>query len=118
MDIHEAQQKVLKLLRLAAGAPSSEEGRTAASMACRLIAEHGLLVMKPSDLVQTSLDASLTPAAARASSEKKPRRKRPSAKEIRETVSTVADTAATAIDAAGRIVSAVNGFRNIATGRS
>ena len=54
MDINEAQQKVLKLVRLATSAPDSEEGRTAAAKACRLIAEHGLLIMKPSDLVQMS----------------------------------------------------------------
>lgn len=110
MDVSEAQQKALKLLRLAAGAPDSEEGRTAAAKACRLINEHGLLVMTPSDLV-THTNYNVEKAA-----EPKKRRPRPSAKEIRETVETVTDTAATAIDAMGRIVSAVNGFRQVARG--
>ena len=114
MDIAEAQQKVLKLVRLAASAPDSEEARTAASMACRLIAEHGLLIMKPSDLVQMPAPAPLpTPAEAAPS---KKRRKRPDAKAIRETMTTAAETATTALDAAGRVAKAVNGFRNAIRG--
>lgn len=114
MDIAEAQQKVLKLVRLAASAGESEEGRTAASTACRLIAEHGLLIMKPSDLVQVPLVP--TPAPAPAESTTRKRRKRPSAKAVRETMTAAAETATTALDAASRVASAVNGFRNAIRG--
>ena len=113
MDIGEAQQKVLKLVRLAASAPDSEEARTAASMACRLIAEHGLLIMKPSDLVQMPSPAPPPPTEA---APMKKRRKRPDAKAIRETMTTAAETATTALDAAGRVAKAVNGFRNAIRG--
>ena len=115
MEISEAQQKVLKLVRLAASAPDSEEARTAASMACRLIAEHGLLIMKPSDLVQVPFAPPPTPAAEEATP-KKQRRKRPNAKEIQATMATAAETATSALDAAGRVAKAVNGFRNAIRG--
>lgn len=81
-------------------------------MACRLIAEHGLLIMKPSDLVQLPLTP--TPIADATSSKK--RRKRPSAKVIQETMANAAETATTALDAAGRVAKAVNGFRNAIQG--
>ena len=117
MDIGEAQQKVLKLVRLAASAPDSEEARTAASMACRLIAEHGLLIMKPSDLVQAPfVPAPAVPTPASDALAPKKRRKRPNAKAIRETMTTAAETATTALDAAGRVAKAVNGFRNAIRG--
>ena len=113
MNIVEAQEKVLKLLRLAASAPDSEEARTAASTACRLITEHGLLVMTPGDLVRMSTPIALPPAEATPA---KKRRKRPDAKAIQETVTTAAETATTALDAAGRVAKAVNGFRNAIRG--
>ena len=114
MNVGEAQQKVLKLVRLAASAPDSEEARTAASMACRLIADHGLLIMKPSDLVQVPFVPPPAPASETAAPKK--RRKRPNAKAIRETMTTAAETATTALDAAGRVAKAVNGFRNAIRG--
>lgn len=113
MDITEAQQKVLKLVRLAASAPDSEEARTAASMACRLIAEHGLLVMKPSDLVQVPFDVAAPPMPVATS---KKRRKRVNAKAIQDTVSTAAETASTVLGAAGRVATAVGDFRNAIRG--
>lgn len=119
MDIRETQQKVLKLVRLAADKPTSEEGRTAGATACKLIAEHGLLVMIPQDLIPSAAspaDAAPRDTSSHTTPQSKPRKRRPSAKEIRETVTTVADTVATGIDAAGRIVSAVNGLRSVARG--
>ena len=133
MNIGEAQQKVLKLVRLAASAPDTEEARTAASKAACLIAEHGLLIMKPSDLVQV-VDASHEALLARIAELEaalrdappvgtKKRRKRPNAKAIQETMTTAAETARTAaetagaaLDAASRVAKAVNGFRNAIRG--
>ena len=133
MNIGEAQQKVLKLVRLAASAPGSEEARTAASKAACLIAEHGLLIMKPSDLVHV-VDASHEALLARIAELEaalrdappvgtKKRRKRPNAKAIQETMTTAAETARTAaetagaaLDAASRVAKAVNGFRNAIRG--
>ena len=137
MNIGEAQQKVLKLVRLAASAPDTEEARTAASKAACLIAEHGLLIMKPSDLVHV-VDASHEVLLARIAELEaalqaalrdappvgtKKRRKRPNAKAIQETMTTAAETARTAaetagaaLDAASRVAKAVNGFRNAIRG--
>ena len=124
MDITEAQQKVLKLVRLAASAPDTEEARTAAVTACRFISEHGLLIMKPSDLVQAPfIPPPPVPAPAVETSGTKKRRKRASSKTIRETMttaaetaSTAAETAAAALDAGSRVARAFNGFRNAIRG--
>lgn len=115
VDITEAQQRVLKLVRLAASAPDSEEARTAAAMACRLIAEHGLLIMKPGDLVQEPFVQPPAPTAPASSTSKK-RRKRVNAKAIQEGVAEAAETASSVLNAAGRVATAVGGFRNAIRG--
>ena len=109
---------MLKLVRLAASAPDSEEGRTAAATACKLIAEHGLLIMKPMDLVQAPfIPPTLpTPAPASDATPTKKRRKRANAKAIRETMSTAAETASTALEAGSRVARAFNGLRDAIRG--
>ena len=116
MDIGEAQQKVLKLVRLAASAPDTEEARTAAVTACRFIAEHGLLIMKPSDLVQAPFLPPPAPTPVDVAGPTKKRRKRANAKAIRETMATAAETATTALDAGSRVARAINGFRDAIRG--
>lgn len=107
MDLTEIQLRVQRLIALAADGPTSEEGRTAGATACRLIREHGLLVVKPADLV-TFVTAPPVPAPKK--------RKRRDAAAIAQAARTTADTVVSTVDAAGRIVESVNGFRDALRG--
>lgn len=114
MDILEAHRRANRLANLAASNPDTEEGRTAGAMACKLIREHGLLIIKPADLMQPLTSGvmpivTVPPIPAPAT---KKRRKRPTKQEINE----AADTAVTALDAAGRVASAIGGFASALRG--
>lgn len=114
MNAEEAQRRVLRLVRLAASQPDSEEGRSAGGVACKLIVEHGLLILKPADLAALAAPA---PTTTPPSPPTKRRRRRADPKAVSETVATAADVAVTTLDAAGRVASAVDGFRSILTSR-
>lgn len=107
MDINEAQRKAIQLARLAASAPSSEEGRSAAVKAWQLVFEHGLVVMKPGDVVQMPAPASAPKVATAPEGSFDPRR-------IGETAHVVADTVVSGLGAAGKIANALSGFKRAA----
>ena len=114
MTLDEAQRRVIHLARLCASAPNTEEGRTAGAKAWALVAEHDLRVVKPTDVPAATQappphpHATHTPHASHMPTAPKapfdPRR-------IGDIAQVVADTAVTGLDAAGKIMSAVNGFK-------
>lgn len=119
MNILEAHRRANMLANLAASNPDSEEGRTAGALACKLIREHGLLIIKPSDLVSSlpiSMPGVMTPPLVTVppipAPAAKKRRRRPTKQEISE----AADTAVTALDAAGRVATAIGGFASVLRG--
>lgn len=112
MDIDEAHRTANRLINLAAANPDSEEGRSAAAKAAKIMRAYGLLIVRPSDLaptVQAPTLVSLPPVPPPAP---KPKRRRPSKQEINE----AAETTVTVINSAGQIVSALNGFRSVLRG--
>ena len=115
MDIAQAQQRAYRLITLATDQPNTPEGQNAAMAACRLIRESGLLISKPADIF--SAPAPLPAATPPPATSAKRRRKRPNAKAIAEDAVAAADTVVSAVDAAGRVVSAFNGFSQVLRGR-
>ena len=47
----DAQRKILHLVEVATRAPDTEEGRSAAVLACRMIRHHGLLILRPDEMI-------------------------------------------------------------------
>lgn len=61
-DPIDVQSQVLKLVEIATRAPESEEGRTAAVLACRLIRHHGFFIVRSDELVTFVTEAPAAPA--------------------------------------------------------
>lgn len=101
MDQAAAQARVKQLVELAIRSPSTEEGRSAAVAAWKLVRESGLLVIRLDELATF-----VTPPPAPA---KKPRRSRKPAEVLEAATTGVVTT----IDAAGRVVSSWNGLRDV-----
>lgn len=111
MDLADAQRQAQRLIALSASAPNTEEGRTAGAKACQIIAQYGLLLMKPGDNVSYLLPA----PAATASSGAKPKRKR-KPKETLEQVRAASTVVVETLDAAGRVMGSFNNFRHAIRG--
>lgn len=111
-DLPAIQLRVSKLIELALRSPAAEEGRNAALAACRLIRDSGLLIVRPDELV-TFVTRSDQPSANSSQPEAKKKAKKRAKKSVSEIVMEGTDGFVTAVDAAGRIVSSVNTFRNV-----
>lgn len=103
MDQAAAQARVKQLVELAMREPHSEEGRSAAVAAWKLTREFGLLIVRSDELV-TFVTA---PAPQEVPPAKKRRKRKPS-----EVLGVATDGIVTTIDAAGRVVSSLNGLRD------
>lgn len=110
-DLAHIQQRVQKLIVLALQSPEAEEGRNAALAACRLIRDAGLLIVRPDELVTFVTSSPQLSAISNQPETKKSRKKR-AKKSVSEIVMEGTDGFVTAVDAAGRIVSSVNGLRD------
>lgn len=107
MDLEAAQEKALRLIVVAANKPNTEEGRTAAVLACCLIRDHGLMVVKASEV----------PASQNLVAKSRRKRRPPNPEQIANGARVAAETIVTTVHAATQIASAVNGFRDILRGR-
>lgn len=113
-DVRHIQKQILTLMDIARrSAVDDAEGRNAAVQACRLVHQHGFLVVQPSELVTLPPPPSppiVTPAP-RAPRQPRPRR---SAAEVRTVIRETATTVEVAGDAAERAGQSIG--RAIATG--
>ena len=114
MDLAETQLRISRLIELALRSPSAEEGRSAAVAACRLIRESGLLIVRPDELVTFvtgEAGQQVSGSAGQPETKTKAKRKRRAKRDLSEVISEGTEGFVTAVDAAGRIVSTVNNFR-------
>lgn len=89
-DLLRVQKQILHLVDIASRAESGDaEGRSAAMLACKMIRQHGFLVVQPSELVTFAPPP--VAVVPQAPPPKKPSRKK--SKTVRETAQTVADAA-------------------------
>ena len=100
-DLARAQRQILTLIDMAVRSPNEPEGRNAAVQACRLIRQHGFLVLQPRDLIPPA-----PPATATAAPKAKRARKRSPA-EIQTLIKETGDTIAVAGDSAARAAASV-----------
>lgn len=106
MDQAAAQVRVKQLVEMALRAPESEEGRTAAIAAWKLAHQAGLLILRTDQLVTF-----ITPAEPPVT-KKKRRNKKPA-----EILDAATDGIVTTVNAASRVASSINMFRDIVRGR-
>jgi hypothetical protein len=118
MDQAAAQKRVRQLVEMALRAPDSQEGRTAAIAAWKLVRDQGLLIVRTEELVSFTIAASPPPADARSvTNPAAPAKKKRSKKKPVEIVAEVTQGVVTTLDAATTIASSLNGLRKAVQGR-
>lgn len=108
MDQAATQARVKQLVELAIRNPLSEEGRSAAVAAWKLVHQSGLLVMRTDEIVSFVIP----PTAPTTTEPKKKRR----ARKPSEILDTTTKGIVTTVDAASRVVTSLNGLRDVLRG--
>ena len=106
-DLARAQRQILTLIDMAVRSPNEPEGRNAAVQACRLIREHGFLVLQPRDLVPPAPPPKPSTAASAPVTAKPKRSRKRSPEEIQTFLRETGDTIAVAGDSAARAAASV-----------
>ena len=104
-DLARAQRQILTLIDMAVRSPNEPEGRNAAVQACRLIREHGFLVLQPRDLVPPAPPPKPSTPAPAPPKPKRTRKRSP--EEIQSFLRETGDTIAVAGDSAARAAASV-----------
>ena len=109
MDQAAAQARVKQLVEMAMRAPETEEGRSAAIAAWKLVRQSGLLLIRSDELVTFVTQPQSAPAPT---TKKRRRNKKPA-----EILDAATEGVVTTVNAATRVASSLTAFRDAIRGR-
>ena len=110
MDQAAAQARVKQLVEMAMRAPDTEEGRSAAIAAWKLVRQSGLLLVRLDEMITF-----VTPPAPLATVPATKKRRR--TKKTTEIIDAAAEGVVTTVSAATRVASSIHAFHNAVRGR-